>query len=131
MVSNQYNMNLKLGYEEILHLVQQLSNKDKIKLVETIYADASSKNPIENTFQYLEEAAKQAQKRAKSISAISDSGNNTALGKEFGLNIDKLNVVSVDDVNTGSYQNRMDKEAVVGKWSGDEPAENLINMLSK
>ncbi|MGB1242261.1 MAG: hypothetical protein ACPG49_07060 [Chitinophagales bacterium] len=127
MVVNSSNVTLQLGYKEVLQLVQQLSDGDKVKLVETIYADIPSKKSLKDTFLYLEKLGK----KTKSVATISEKENNTTLGKTLKLNTDNLNIVSIDDVKNGSYQNKMNKDAVVGTWPGDEPVEELLNMLDK
>ncbi len=127
MVVNSSNVTLQLGYKEVLQLVQQLSDGDKVKLVETIYADIPSKKSLKDTFLYLEKLGK----KAKSVATISEKENNTTLGKTLKLNTDNLNIVSIDDVKSGSYQNKMNKDAVVGTWPGDESVEELLNMLDK
>lgn len=127
MVVNSSNVTLQLGYKEVLQLVQQLSDGDKVKLVETIYADIPSKKSLKDTFLYLEKLGK----KTKSVATISEKENNTTLGKTLKLNTDNLNIVSIDDVKNGSYQNKMNKDAVVGTWPGDESVKELLNMLDK
>ena len=55
MVANPYNLNRQLGYEEILHLVRQLSDDDKAKLVKDIVIDedASIEKTREDKLAYL------------------------------------------------------------------------------
>lgn len=131
MISSQYNMNLQLGYAEIVQLVQQLSDSDKAKLVKEIYSPIPQEKEEKDVLQQVKEMAKQTEERSQSALAISSEKNTSMLGKGLGLNIESLNIVSVDDVKNGNYQNKMNKEEVVGKWPGDEPVEKLLNMLSK
>ena len=137
MVANPYNLNSQLGYKEILHLVRQLSDSDKEKLVKDISVDVSPKEiePLEetgeNTLAYLKKMAERVGKRSRSIGTVLNRRTGNALGKEFKIDVSKLNIVSVDDVKNGNYQNKMNKDEVVGKWPGDESVEELLNMLTK
>ena len=70
-------------------------------------------------------------KRMKSIETVMDTEVNSSLNKELYLDVSKLNIVSVEDVESGNYENRMNKDEVVGGWPGDESIEELLNILTK
>jgi len=120
MVSNPYDLNLKIGYEEIVQLVQQLSSSDKAKLIEEIYTDIPQKTSGLN---YLKAMATRVGKRAKSVGGIVEKK------KEAYFSTNQLKTVSVGESTDIDYS--IDKKAVIGKWPGDESVEELLNLLSK
>lgn len=127
MISNPYNLSSQIGYEEILYLVKQLSNSDKAKLVREIYEEPPSNESTANNF----ESIKRMGKKAQSVDIILKNRSSKMAEKRIAFNVSKLNIVSIEDAKKGNYQNKMDKSAVVGKWPGDEPVEELLNMLTK
>ncbi len=120
MVSNPYNLNLKVGYEEVVQLVQQLSSSDKAKLIEEVYADVPQNK---SSLNYLKKMASRVGKRTKSVGSIVEER------KGAFLSATQLNTVSVGESTDVDYS--IDKEAVVGKWPGNESVDELLNMLSK
>lgn len=130
MIANPYNLNLQLGYEEILHLVLQLSDSHKAKLVKDMNVDASLEEESgATTLAYLKRMTKRWGKRSKSIGGISEYTNEA---KKRGIYpFSKIKTVSAGDANKISSNYKINKEAVVGQWPGDESIEELLNMLNK
>ncbi|MEZ4886542.1 MAG: hypothetical protein R3E32_17525 [Chitinophagales bacterium] len=125
MVSNSYNVTFRLGYEDISQLVRQLSDSDKEKLVQEIYKYIPQEEKKgQDTLKYLNEMAKRFQKRNQSVGLSFST-------KIPNVSFSKLKMVSVNDADKVSASYKMNKEAVVGKWAGDESVEELLSMLTK
>lgn len=63
MVSN--SVTLQLGYKEVLQLVQQLSDGDKVKLIKEIHPKIPQEKNANDTLAYLNKIAEKSKKEPK------------------------------------------------------------------